>query len=131
MREIKDEIITGLFFFQLLYLVAVFDFVHENLGRFKAWNKVLINNQGGVARNVSGNLFLSFLVDETPKTTNVNVVSIRHRALYDAKECLNRCCYIRFVNSCLFCDFINNVCFGHCVIFLVQFRIEIFTGGQI
>ena len=64
------------FFFQLLYLVAILDLVYENLSRFEAWNKMFVNNQCGITRNISGNLFLPFFVDKTSETPDVNVIAI-------------------------------------------------------
>ena len=81
---------------------------------------MLINYQGSVPRNVSRDFLFAFLVDKASETTDINIVPVGHGTLNYAKECLNGSCYISFVNSSLFCDFVNNVCFGHCVIFLVE-----------
>ena len=89
---------------------------------------MLINDQCSVPRNVSRDLLLSFLVDEASEPTDVNIVSVGHGTLNYAKECLNGRRYISFVNSSLFCDFVNNVCFGHCVIFLVELIEKLWEG---
>lgn len=81
---------------------------------------MLINDQCRVPRNVSRDLLFALLVDKASETTDVNIIPVGHGTLNYAKECLNGRCYISFVNSSLFCDFVNNVCFGHCVIFLVE-----------
>ncbi len=130
MSEGEVELISFQFFFQLLYLFAILDLIDENLSRLKTGNVMFIDNQSGVPRDVSRDLLLAFLVDEAAETANVDVVPVRHGTLYYAKECFHGCRYIGFVHPSLFCDFINNVCFGHCVIFLVRVNRK-FTGGQI
>lgn len=89
---------------------------------------MLIDDQCSVTRNVPRNLLLSFLVDETSESTDVNIVPVGHGTFNNAKECLNGRRYIGFVNSSLFCDFVNNVCFGHCVIFLVELIENLWEG---
>lgn len=118
--KVKWVLISAQFYFQLLYLFAILDFINENLGRLKAWYVMLINDQCRVPRNVSRDLLFALLVDKASETTDVNIIPVGHGTLNYAKECLNGRCYISFVNSSLFCDFVNNVCFGHCVIFLVE-----------
>jgi hypothetical protein len=109
-----------LFLSKLFYFFAVLDLVDKNLSGLKAWNKVLIDNQGSIARNIAGNLLLSLLIDKASESTNVDVVSVRHRTLYHAEKCFYGCCYISLVNSGLFSDLVNNICFGHCIVILVK-----------
>ena len=113
-------LIGSQFYFQLLYLFAILDLVNKDLGRLKARYEMLINDQCGVPRNVSRNFLFAFLVDKASETTDVDIVPVGHGTLDYAKECLNGSRYISFVNPSLFCDFVNNVCFGHCIIFLVE-----------
>ena len=111
---------SNLFFSKLFYFFAVLDFVDKNLGRLKAWNKVLVNNQGSISGDVSGNLLFSLFVDKASEAADVNVVTIRHRTLYYTEKCFHGRCYISFVNSGLFSDLVNNICFGHCLVILGQ-----------
>lgn len=110
--------IARLLFFQLLNLVTVLDLVHKDLCGFEAGHKMLVDDQSGVAGDVAGYLFLSLFVDKAAKTTDVDVVAIRHGRFHNAEERFHRCGNIGFVYSGLFSDFINDVCFGHSVIFL-------------
>lgn len=106
-----------LLFFQLLYLIAILDLVHEYLSRFETGNVMFIYYQGGIAGDIPGNFFLSLLIDKAAKTSDVDVIAIRHGGFHNAEEGFHRCSYISFVNSGLFSDFVNDVCFRHNVIF--------------
>jgi hypothetical protein len=106
-----------LFFSKLFYFFAVLDLVDKNLGGFEAWNKVFVYNQGSVTGNISRNFLLSFLIDKASEATNVNVVTIRHRTLYNAEKCFYGRCYISLIHSGFFSDLVNNICFGHCIVF--------------
>lgn len=109
-----------LLFGKLLYLFAVLDLVDKDLGRFEAGDKMLVNDQGGIPGDIAGDFLFSFLIDETPKTPDIDVVPARHGILYHTKECLHRCGHIRLVHACLFGNLVDNVCFGHCRIFLAS-----------
>ena len=102
-----------LFLSELFYFVAVLDLVYEDLGRLEAWNEVLINDDGGVARNVARNFFLSLLIDETTEAPDINIMSSGHGVLNNRKERFNGCGYICLVDAGFFSDLINNVCFRH------------------
>ncbi len=122
--------LVGRFFFQLFYFLAVLNLVHENLRRLEAWNKMLIYDQCCISGNISGYFLFSLFVDETTETPDINVIAIRHGTLNNTEKRFNRRCYVRLIYAGFFCDFINNVCFGHGFIFLVRIVIE-FMGGQI
>lgn len=66
----------GLFFGMLFHLLAVLDLVYKDLGRLKAWNKMFINDQRGVAGNVSGYFLFPFLVDKAAKATDIYVMAV-------------------------------------------------------
>ena len=129
-RVITAAGVKVLLLFQLLYLVAVLDLVYKDLGRFEAGHKVLVDHQSGIAGNVAGYLFLALFVDKAAKTTNVDVVAIGHGGFHNAEECLHRCGNVGFIYPSLFSDFIDDVCFGHSVIFLSRkfFREGKFKG---
>jgi hypothetical protein len=93
----------------LLNLFAAFNFVHKNLSGFEAGNVVLVNNNGRVARNIARYLFLTFFIDKTSKSTNVNIVPVTHVAFHNSKKCLNRGGYIALVNSGLVCYLVDDV----------------------
>jgi hypothetical protein len=102
-----------LLFGKLLYLVAVLDLVDEDLGRLDAGDVMLIDHDGSVAGDISGDFLLSFLVDEASKATDVDILSARHRRFNNTEECLHGCGNIGLVNSGLFSDLGNYVCLGH------------------
>ena len=104
---------SQLLFSKLLYLVAALDLVDEYFCRLEAWDKMLFDYDRSVARNVAGNFFLSFFVYETSEAANVDIMSARHGVFYNGKEGFYRSGYICFIDACLFCDLINNVCFRH------------------
>lgn len=93
----------------LLHLFAALDLIHKNLGGFKAGDVVLIYNNGRVARNISGNLLFSLLVDKTSEAAHINIVAVTHIALYYTEKCFNRCGNIALVYSGLVCNLIDNV----------------------
>lgn len=102
-----------LFFSNLLYLIAVLDFVHKNLGRLEAWDIVLVNNDGSIARDVTRNFFLPLLVDKTSKPTDVDVLSASHRGLNNIEERFYGMRYIGFIYSGFLCYLSDYVSFGH------------------
>ena len=65
-----------LLFFQLLHLIAILDLINENFSRFETGHVMFIYYQGGVARDISGNFFLSLLINKAAKTTDVDVITI-------------------------------------------------------
>jgi hypothetical protein len=109
-----------LFLSQLLYFLAVLNLVNENFGRLEAWNKVLVYYQGSIAGNIPGDLLLPLFVDKAAESADVNVISAGHGRFHNAKECFYGCGHISLVNSGLLSDFVDDICFGHCVIFLGQ-----------
>ena len=119
MLKIKRLFISG-----LLYFFAILDLIHKNLGRLKARNIMFINNQCSISGNVPRDLFLSLFVNKTSKAPDVEVIATGHGVFHYAKEGFHRCGNISFVNTCLFCDFVYNVGFRHCTIFLVESEIE-------
>ena len=102
-----------LFFSELFYFIAVLDLVNEDLGWLKAGNEMLVYDDGGVARNVARNFFLSLFIDETPKSPDIDIMSSGHGVLNNGKERFNGCRHICLVNAGFFSDLINNVCFRH------------------
>ena len=114
-------VIAWLLYRKLLHLVAVLNLVYKDLGRLKTGYEVLVDDQRRIARNIAGYFLFPLLVNEATKAPDVDVVSVRHRRLYNAEESFNGCRYIRFVHSGLFSDFVNNVCFRHSVLFLGRY----------
>jgi len=74
---------------------------------------MLIDDNGRIARNVTGNFFLSFLINEAAKPSNVDVMTTGHVRLNDIKKCFNGSRNICLIDTCFFCDLIDYVCFGH------------------
>jgi hypothetical protein len=102
-----------LLFGKLLYFIAILDLIDEDLGRLETGDKVLIDHDGSVTRDIPGNLLLSFLVDKASKSTDIDILAAGHRGFYNAEERLYRGRNIGLVNSGLFSDLSNNVCLGH------------------
>lgn len=78
-----------LLFSQLLYLLAVLYFVDKNFGRLETGHKVFINYQGRVSGDVTSDFLFTLLIDETSKSTNVNVIATCHGTLHNAEKCFN------------------------------------------
>ena len=97
----------------MLYFVAVLDLIDEDFSRLKAGNEMLIDNDRGIAGNVSGNFFLSLFIDETSESTNIDIMAAGHGIFYNGKEGFNRGSDICFIDAGLLCDLIDNVCFRH------------------
>jgi hypothetical protein len=125
--------VLNLFLRELLYFVAVLDLVDENLGRLEAGNEVLIDNDGGVARNIARNLFLALLIDKATEAANINIMSTRHRVLYNGKKSFYGRRDISFVDAGFFRNLINNVCFRHgaWVLLLVLGRAKLICAARI
>lgn len=102
-----------LLFSKLLYLIAVLDFVHKNLGGLEAGDVMLVNNDGGIPGDVTRDLFLSLFVHKTTKPTDVDILSACHRGLNNVKERFYGVRYIGFVNSGFLCYLCDYVSFGH------------------
>jgi hypothetical protein len=116
-----------LLFCQLFYFFTVLDLVDEDLGRLKAWDIMLIDNQSSIPGNIPGDFLLPLFVNKTSKTADINIVTVGHRGLYHAKKGFYGRCNICFINSCFFSYFVYYICFSHGAIF----RCKIFSGGQI
>ena len=67
-----------LLFGELLYLIAVLDLINEDLGRLEAGDIMLIDHDGGVAGDIPGDLFLSFLVDEASESPDIDILAAGH-----------------------------------------------------
>lgn len=92
---------------------------------------MLIDYDGRITRDVTGNLFLSLLIDETAETANVDVVAISHIRFHNVKKCFYGGRNICFVNSGFFCDLINYVCFGHgCIVYILLELLFNFRDGK-
>lgn len=82
-------LINKLLFGELLYFVTVLDLIYKDLSRFEAGDKVFVDHNGGVARNIAGDFFLSFFVDETAEPPDVDILATGHGSFYDSKESFN------------------------------------------
>jgi hypothetical protein len=98
---------------ELFHLIAVLDFIDKYLGRLEAWDKVFIDDDCGIARDITRNFFLSLFIDKAAKSANINIMTARHGVLYDGEEGFNRRSDIGFVNARLVCNLVDNVCFRH------------------
>ena len=102
-----------LLFCELFYLIAVLDLVDKYFRGLEAGDEMLVDHDGGVARNVARNFFLSFLIDETAKTPHINIVATGHRVFHNGEKCFNRGGDIGFVNARFVRNLVDNVCFRH------------------
>ena len=97
----------------MLHLIAVLDLVDKDFGGFEAGYVMLIDDDGGIARNIPCNFLLSLFVDETSETPDINVMTVAHVTLNNRKEGFNGVRYICFVDACIDTDLVDDVCFGH------------------
>ena len=97
----------------MLHFITVLDLVDKDLGGFEAGDVVFVDDDGSITRYVPGNLLLSLLINEASEAADVNVLTSRHVLLHNGKKSLNGRGNISFVNTCLFCDLINDICLGH------------------
>jgi len=74
---------------------------------------MLINHDGRIARNISGDFFLSFLIDKATETSNINIMAVGHVGLNNIEEGLDGSGHIGLVDSCFLRDLVDYVCFGH------------------
>lgn len=74
---------------------------------------MFVNDDGGVARNVTRNFFLPLLVNKTSKPTDVDVLSASHRSLNNIEERFYGMRYIGFIDSGFLCYLSDYVSFGH------------------
>jgi hypothetical protein len=100
-------------FSKLLHLLAVLDLVYKNLGGLEAGDVMLLDNDGCIAGNIAGDFFLSLFIDETSKTSYINVLAASHGGFDDAKKSFYRSGNIGFVNAGFVSNLVDNVCFGH------------------
>ena len=112
-----SRLLDGLFICSLFHLLAVLDLVYEDLGRLKAGNKMFVNHQSGIARDIAGDFLFAFLIDETAKAPDINIVAVCHGILHHTEKSLHRCSYISLVHPGLFGDFVYYICFSHFVFF--------------
>ncbi len=83
------ERLPGLLLRKLFDLVAVLDLADEDLCRLEAGDKMLINDDCRVARDVAGNFLFPLLVHKAPETPHVNIMSPGHRVFNNGKKGLN------------------------------------------
>ncbi len=98
---------------ELLYLLAVLNLVDEDFCWFEAGDIMLLDDDGGVTRNVTRNFFLPLFIDETSKAAHIDVVAAGHGVFYNGKKCFYGCGDIGFIDAGLVRNLINNVCFRH------------------
>ena len=102
-----------LLFGKLLYLIAILDLIDEDLGRFEAGDIVLIDDDGGIAGDISGDFLLSLFINEASKSADVDILAAGHRSFDNAEECFYGRRNIGLINSGFFSDLGDNVCLGH------------------
>jgi hypothetical protein len=74
---------------------------------------MLINYNGRVARDVTGNFLFSFLVDKAAEPAHINVMPVGHVGLHNVEKSFNGSGNIRFIDAGLFCYLVNYVCLSH------------------
>lgn len=79
---------------------------------------MLIDNDGRVAGNVTSDFLLTFLIDKTSETSDVNILPCGHIIFNNGEKCFNGSRNICFIDSGFFCDLIDYVCLGHGEIFI-------------
>ena len=116
-RARQKQHLNRLFIGMLFHLLAVFNLIYEDLGRFKAWNKMLIYDQSGIPGNIPGDFLLAFLINETSEAADINIVAVSHGILYHAKKRLHGCGNISLIHTSLLGDLVYYICFSHFVYF--------------
>lgn len=86
---------------------------------------MLINDDGSVAGNISGNFLLALFINEAAEPTHINVMARSHVGFYDVKKSFNGGGNISFIDSGFLCNLIDNVCFGHGAKIYIVNKIEI------
>jgi len=66
---------------------------------------MLIDNDGSVARNVARYFFLALLIDKATEAANIDIMSARHRVLYNGKKSFYGRRDISFVDAGFFPQF--------------------------
>ena len=72
-----------------LNFLAVFDFADESFRRLEARNKVLVDDDRRIFRDVTSHFLCPLLVYEAAKAAYVDVVAVGHRILYYFEEGFN------------------------------------------
>lgn len=93
--------------------LAIFHFVHKNLGRLKAGDIVSGNYDGLILRNNAPHFLFSMLYNKTTKPSDVHIFSFGKGVFHNGKESFKRSRYIGFVNARLLRNFKYNFCFCH------------------
>ena len=93
---------------------TVFYLFYKHLRRLECRNVMLVYYDRGIFGNVTRNLLCSSLIDETSKSSDIDVISICHRIFYYFEKRLNCLSYIVFLDSGLLGNFSNYFCFSHC-----------------
>lgn len=104
---------SGLLLGQRFHLLAVLNFIDEDLRGLKAGDVMLIDHDGGIPRNVPGNFFLTLLVDETSEAAHVDIMTVRHVGFHNVEECLHARSHIGFIDAGFLCDLIDNISLRH------------------
>lgn len=68
--------------------VLFLNFFHEHFGGLECRNLVLRDDDGGVLGDIACSLFGTGLDDEAAEATQVNVLAVRQRVLYNLHELL-------------------------------------------
>jgi hypothetical protein len=74
---------------------------------------MLINNDGRIAGDVTGDFFLPLFIDEASETSNIDIMPRSHVALHYIKKCFYRGGDICFIDTCFVGNLIDYVSFGH------------------
>ena len=81
---------------------------------------MFVNYDGRIARDITGDFFLSLFVDEASKAANIYIVSSSHVALYNIEKGFYGCGNIRFVDTGFVSNLIDYVSFCHRNWFLIS-----------
>ena len=98
-------------------LRASLDFLHEGLGRLEGGNIVLGDDERRILGDIACGLLCTTLEDETAEATEIDILAIGHILLHCGHKGLNRVEHDEFVNTRLLGNGIDDVCFGHLVLF--------------
>ena len=74
---------------------------------------MLLYDNGGVFRNITGNFLGPLLIDEATKATYVDILPLRHIVFDHGEEGFHRNLNVCFVYSCLVSYFVYDFGLGH------------------
>ena len=74
---------------------------------------MLVDNNRRVSGNITGDFLFPFLVYKTSESADIDIVTIAHVGFHQGEESLHSVHNHIFLNSCFFCNLVDEVGFCH------------------